>query len=115
MRRLLMLSTLLLTTACASMGSEWENEVLLELEAGVTTEDDALALFGEPLSLQRLAGGETLMAFRDTDTHWLIRSEFQSVTLFFERGRLVRVFQTTNLPDELLDRVEERVPVQTRL
>lgn len=97
------------------MGSHWEDEALLELEAGVTTEEDAISLFGEPLSHQRLAGGESLMAFRETEGSWILWSHDKSVTLLFERGRLVRVFQTTNLPDELLDQVESRVPVQTRL
>ena len=113
--RILASTILLLLTACASMGSEWEEEALLELRVGETPEEDAIELFGEPLSRQRLTGTQSLLAFRDTDPVGLYQARSKSVTLLFERGRLLRVFQATDVSDALLDALETYVPVQTRL
>lgn len=106
---------LALLASCASAGHRWDHRALLQLVAGRTTEAEAVALLGTPVSRTNLADDQRVLGFHHVAVAYVVTTESKMVSLLFQHDRLVRILQATNLSDELLDQVEHNVPIQSRI
>ncbi len=106
---------LVAVAACASAGHRWDHRALLQLRAGETTEAEAVALLGKPVSRTNLADNQRVLGFQYVEVVYVATTQAKMVSLLFKDDRLVRIVQATNLADELLDQVERNVPIQSRV
>jgi len=105
----------LLLASCASAGHRWDHQALLQLRAGKTTEAEAVALLGKPVSRTNLPNSQRILGFQYVQVAFVVTTQAKMVSLLFESDRLVRIIHATNISDELLDQVERNVPVQSRV
>lgn len=105
----------MLLASCASAGHRWNHKALLQLRAGETTEAEAVALLGKPVSRTNLAGSQRILGFQYVQVAYVVTTQAKMVSLLFDKDRLVRIVQATNIADKLLDEVERNVPIQSRI
>lgn len=115
MSRWIAVAALALLASCASAGHRWDHQALLQLRAGETTEAEAVALLGKPVSRTNLADNQRVLGFQYVQVAYIVTTQAKMVSLLFEADRLVRIIQATNISDELLDQVERNVPIQSRI
>lgn len=108
-------AALVLLASCASAGHRWDHRALLQLRATETTEAEAIALLGKPVSRTNLAGNQRVLGFQYFEVAYIVTTQAKMVSLLFEDDHLVRIVQATNISDELLDKVEQNVPIQSRI
>jgi hypothetical protein len=101
--------------SCASAGHRWDHRALLQLRAGETTEAETVALLGKPTSRTNLADNQRVLGFQYIEVAYVVTTQAKTVSLLFDEDHLVRIVQAVNISDELLDQVEEHVPIQSRI
>ena len=90
--RLLFAVLLLTMTACAHVGHDFDMSKVDQLTPGVSTEADAKALLGEPISVAGNASGEVLTWKYVFATGLVIGSHGQGVQIAFDQnGKMIRV------------------------
>lgn len=105
----------MLFASCASTGHRWNHQALLELRAGHTTEAQAVEILGTPVSRTNLPGNQRVLGFHYIQVAYIFTTVSKMVALLFENDRLVRIVHATNIADDLLDQVEQTVPIQMRI
>jgi outer membrane protein assembly factor BamE (lipoprotein component of BamABCDE complex) len=96
--RYLLVSLLLLVTACASQGNQFDMDKARQLEPGVSTVEDAEHLIGKPISVTTNPNGHQVLIWMYAYGTGLGASGAKRLIISFdENGKMIRIAQETKI------------------
>lgn len=84
-------------TACMTVGSKFDPNVLDSMQPGVTTLQDASTSLGKPTSISAAPGGGTLLQWIYSQGSLIGGSGAHIAVLFDKDGKMVRMIQRTKI------------------
>ncbi len=92
------LTLLLLSTACANVGHDFDASKTSQLRPGVTTEQDAIAMFGQPTKITtNPQNNHQLLQWTYAHASVVDREGKGLAVSFDERGKMLKVLSETRI------------------
>lgn len=63
MKKVILLAAILLISACATVGNQFDMSKIDQIKIGQTTQQEVVTLLGQPLSISRSGDGHTFLGY----------------------------------------------------
>lgn len=100
MKKLLMLLAIVSLAACASLGKDFDMSKAYQLQPGISTEADAIALLGNPIARKMDETGKNekmLWQYAYADAYGIGNTGKRLVILFDQDGKMMRIIEQSQI------------------